>query len=144
MTNPTDQLAAIADLAAAALTGWPAYEATEAALANSLIPSAGAGTHGGDVADPVAAIAMSHERYYETSAAIAEALGLLRDIQKRMASVRRNHADTHDEIESAVRAARCDGSVDPTCTTLAVKAGLCWKCIKRKQRDDATTGSRTA
>lgn len=144
MTKPTDQLEAIIELAQAALVGWPAYEATEAALANSTIPTSGGGTHGGDVADPVAAIAMSHERYYETAATLAETLGLLRDIQRRMASVRRNHAETHDVVEAAVKASRCTGVVgnDPTCTRNAVRnvrqAGseqpTCWACIQREYR----------
>lgn len=150
MTKPTDQLEAIIELAQAALVGWPAYEATEAALANSTIPTTGGGTHGGDVADPVAAIAMSHERYYETAATLAEILGGLRNVQRRMATVRRNHAETHDVVEAAVRAARCDGVIgtDPTCTRNAVtnvrRNGIdhatCWACKKRDQRTQAEAG----
>lgn len=148
MTKPTDTIAAIIELAQAALVGWPAYESTEAALANSLIPAGGGRTRGGDTPDPIAAIAMSHERYYETVATLDETLGHLRHIQRTMAAIRRNHAETHDHIEAAVRAARCDGVIgnDPTCTrnsvrNVAKKEGgatthpTCWACIQRSYRN---------
>lgn len=147
MTTPNETIAAIIELAQAALVGWPAYESTEAALANSTIPSSSGGTHGGDVPDPIAAIAMSHERYFETVAELDETLGHLRNIQKTMAKIRRQHAETYDEVEAAVRAARCDGVIgtDPTCTRNAVrnvqaKDGgptthpTCWACIQRSYR----------
>lgn len=132
--NPAADLEAIAELARAAATGWPTYESTSAALGNSTIPSAGSGTHGGDIPDPVAANAISHQRYYETAALIAEALGITREIQRRMSAIRRQHPETARDIDAAIKAARCDGSIDPTCTDNAVRRGLCWSCYQKQRR----------
>lgn len=151
--DPRHQLTAIAELANALLVGWPQYEATEAALATSTIPSHGAGTHGGDIADPVAAIAISHERYYETAGELTEALGHLRAAQRTMHRVRGLQVDT----STTANAIRCDGVIgdDPTCTRNSVRNlkgpdrhdhPTCWACIKRAQRandaldDDASDG----
>lgn len=132
--DPRNQLHAIAELATAAATGWPTYQTTSAALANSTIPNAGGGTQGGDISDPTYAAILSHERYGETTALIAEAIGIMRDVQRRMASIRRQHPETARDIDAAIRAARCDGSVDPTCTDNAVRKGLCWSCYQKQRR----------
>jgi hypothetical protein len=144
ITDPQRQLEAIAELTAALAVGWPMYESTEAALALPAMRS-GSGDHRGtDTPDPVANIASSHERYYETAALAAEALGIAREIQRRHAAVRTQHPDLARDIDAAVRAARCTGIVgdDPTCARLAVTnvtyhgtpQPTCWACKKRAQR----------
>jgi hypothetical protein len=144
VTNPQHQLEAIAELATALAVGWPTYESTEAALSLPVIRS-GSGDHrSSDVPDPVAAIASSHERYHETAALAAEALGILREIQRRQSAVRKMHPDIAADIDDAVRSARCTGIVgdNPLCARLAVRNTLhhgtpeptCWTCLTRHYR----------
>ena len=132
------QLEAIAELAQALAVGWPQYESTEAALGASSIPAGGGGVHGGDMADPVYAAMLSHERYSGNCRQISDVLMLLRDVQGSVSGVRRHQPELAREVDAARAAARCDGSVDPTCTDNAVRTieghALCWKCIKRQQR----------
>jgi hypothetical protein len=150
-TDPQRQLEAIAQLATALAVGWPTYESTEATLAQPAIRS-GSGDHRGtDVPDPVANIASSHERYYETAALVTECLGIAREIQRRHAAVRTQHPDLARDIDAAVRAARCTGIVgdDPTCARLAVRnvnhnggeQPTCWACITRARRRKAAAAS---
>jgi hypothetical protein len=137
---PRKQLEAIAQLATAASVGFDAYQATEAALGAPTMRSASLDGRvtSSDISDPVGAQAVSHQRFMDTCSVIHEAFGLLREIQRRFSSVRTDHPDVAAHIDAAVRAARCDGSVDPTCTRNAVKnyhgAHLCYACIKRDQR----------
>lgn len=141
MSDPRRTLEAITQLAQAATAGWPAYEATSAALAPTTITSSTGDHRSTDTPDPIHHLAVTHERYYETVAEITEAFGLLRDIQRRMTDVRKQDPATARAIDSAITAARCSGAVDPLCTNNSVRdtgenAGLCWRCIKRKQRDN--------
>lgn len=142
--NPQRKLEAIAELAQALAVGWPAYEATEESLALPEMRS-GSGDHRStDVPDPVANIASSHERYYETAGLTSEAFGILREIQTRMAKVRRQQPDIAADLDAAATSSRCTGVVgdDPICTRNAVRnvthRGLveptCWACLKRAQR----------
>lgn len=134
MTNPRRQLEAIVALAQSAAVGWEQYEATEAALAASTIPGSGGGAHGGDTPDPVYGVVLSHERYYETCAEVAEALGMLRSIQSRMSRKRRDDPAVARDVDAAKLAARCSGEVDPSCVSNAVKDGLCSPCFWRRYR----------
>jgi hypothetical protein len=149
-TSPARYLEAIAELARAAAVGWPQYESTEAALAApSLRSTTGGAGMGSDTPDPVHDRAVSHERYFETAAQAAEAFGILREIQNRMAAVRKQHPETARAIDAALDAARCTGIVgdDPTCTRNAVRnvnhhgsmQPTCWACIKRAERAEART-----
>lgn len=144
MTSPAEQLQALAELATAASVGWPAYESTEAALSVSTISNGGGDGRSSDVPDPVYSVAASHERYNETAALVAEALGVAREIQRRMSGVRRQSPEVARAVDAAVRAARCDGSVDPTCARNAVRTirgrSLCWSCIRIERAEHQDRG----
>lgn len=142
--NPQRKLEAIAELAQALSVGWPMYESVEATLALPEMRS-GSGDHrSSDVPDPVANIASSHERYYETANLTSEAFGVLREIQTRMSKIRCQHPDAADDLDAAAASARCTGVVgsDPLCTRNAVRnvthrgavEPTCWACLKREQR----------
>jgi hypothetical protein len=137
--NPEKRLEAVEQLARAALVGWKQYEATEAALGASTIPSGGDGGSS-EHADPVLSVVLSHQRYLDNVGRISEALGILRELQREMAWVRRQHPETARTVEKAVSAARCDGSVDAVCTRNAVRNidghEICWTCISRLRRSE--------
>lgn len=134
-STPAGQLAAIAELAQAAAVAWATYEATEAALAAGAIPARGDGIAGrGDISRPVEAIALSHQRYHDTAADVAQALTILRRVQSRMGEIRKQHPDHARSVDAAIRAARCSGEVDPLCVRNAVRDGLCWGCYQRRRR----------
>lgn len=143
MPDPRNQLAAIYDLAGDAYAGWRRYEELSAALALPALRSASLDgkVSSSEVSRPVEAIAESHGDWNETCALIAEGLGILREITRRMTAAKGKTTD----VKSEVRAARCDGVVgeDPTCTNLAVrwpsgdngeKHASCWTCISRARR----------
>lgn len=137
MTDPRRALLAIAELATAAAAAWPTYEQTEALLGQPTMASTPASTGGGrssDTPDPVLGIVLSHQRYSATAETIEYALHLMRDIQRTQAHVRKQHPAHAREHDATLKAARCDGSVVEDCTNNAVRAGLCWRCIKRQQR----------
>lgn len=137
--TPQRTLKAIAALAESAAVGWSSYESTEAALAASTIPGKGDG-RGADVSDPTSSIASSHERYYGTVELADQALALLRTMQRTMRDIRKQHPETARQVDAALKASRCSGDEDPFCVNLSVAgpksqyAGLCHKCIKRRQR----------
>lgn len=138
------RLRTIAQLATSLADQWATYAETEAHLAIPVMAAAGGG-HGRstDVPDPTSHIALSHDRYWETDCESIEALGHLRAMQRTMDNIRRHHSSIANTVDSAIRAARCSGEIDPLCVNNAVRdtgdnAGLCWKCIKRKQRDTTT------
>jgi hypothetical protein len=124
--NPTSQLNEIVTIARRLLDNWTDYEHTEAALANATVPSTGIGVGGGDVPDPLYASALSHEHWDETCGELSEALGHLRNVDRRVASTNREHPATARLVDSAVRAARCREAV---CEDLAVTSdGRCYRC----------------
>lgn len=138
--HPATMLRAASTLAGSLAARWTMYEEVEAWLARPLVAAAGGGGRSTDVPDPTHDIATSHERYFELAAEVTETLGHLRALQRRMDKVLANHPHIASVIESETKAARCSGEVDPMCVNNAVRftgdsAGLCWKCIKRKQRD---------
>lgn len=149
MIHPAARLRAVAQLANALADTWTLYEQTEATLSAPVMAAAGGGRsnpgggRGSDIPDPTAGVASSHERYYRTASEIDEAMGLLRIAQDRVNHVIRHHSAIASQIDAAARALRCSGAVDPLCVNNAVResgenAGLCWKCIKRKQREQST------
>lgn len=139
---PTSVLRAVSELAQNLHDLWPNYELVEAHLAQPTIGSSsrsdshGAGTH----ADPTSSIVTSHQRYYETVDHLEAALTALRHAQHRITDVQRNHAPLARLLDQESKAARCDGSWDPTCVNNAVRNGKCWRCIKAEYRARQDTG----
>jgi hypothetical protein len=73
------------------------------------------------------------DRYARIDSLAVEVTGLIRQLADELENVP-DIAGT----EAAVKAARCTGGdgewADPTCTELEARPGLCWRCLKRKQR----------
>ena len=115
---------ALSAIAAQTPTGWPA---------------GGGGTTRGDThsGGPTANAAVSglelRDRYARIDSLALEAAGIIRQLADELESVP-DIAGT----ESTAKAIRCTGGEgdwgDPTCTENAVRPGLCWRCLKRKQR----------
>lgn len=139
---PRNMLTAIHELADNLHALWDDYATVEATLAASPLaaantdPAHSRGTH----ADPTAGILASHVAYWDTVDNITTALQYLRYAQRRINTVRKHHAPVAAIIDQAAKAARCDGSWDPTCTNNAVRNGRCWRCIKAEQRARGETG----
>jgi hypothetical protein len=133
---PQSALRALAELARNLYELWPNYETVEANLAQSSMAAAagGEGRPSGTYADPTLSVVVSHQRYYETTDHLEQALRHLRDAQHRITDVQRNHAPLARVLDQEAKSARCDGSWDPTCVNNAVRNGKCWRCIKAEQR----------
>jgi hypothetical protein len=126
--NPERTLRAVADLAARLAVEWAAYETVEANLAvPTIAAAAGQSGRGSDVPDPVHSVAWSHVRYRDTCDLIASAHEALVSAARTMGSVRHHHSDIAVEHDRMIRALRCSPEIDPLCTELAARAGLCWK-----------------
>lgn len=120
MNNPRHQLREIADITARLLNDWTRFTETNTDLAEN---GDRLGVHGGDIPDPTLAGMYANQRYTETAAEITEALGHLRNIERTVCRVTREHPETARAVDAAVRAARC---ADPVCTANAVKDGWCF------------------
>lgn len=147
--KPSSELEALHTISGALYHQFGAYQAVEAALAAPTLRAAGQPGRSTDTPDPVHQIVVSMSDYDETCALITEALGLVRIIQSRYNRVRQHHPDIARDADATIKASRCTGKVDATCTANWVVspnednkyAGLCWKCIKRLQRaEQAATG----
>ena len=123
MSNARRQLAAIITTAQNCLLNWNRYADTIGALGTSDIPATGIGIHGGDICDPTYASVLGLEQWSEVHAEIAEALGHLRTVERRITTGAANHPETTRLLDAAAKAARCS---DPVCTANAVKNGKCW------------------
>lgn len=128
--RPVTEAQACADIAAWLAHVWPAYAATEAAIAHPTIRASADPTRSGDTPDPTHAIVASLEHHAETREGLAGALAQLRWVQSRVRRVLREHPDIASEADATVRALRCSGEIDPTCTRNAVRTGLCWRCYR--------------
>jgi hypothetical protein len=95
--------------------------------------AAGEGSHGGDTPDPVAGQAFSHVRYHTTVDELHTALMYLRSAQRTINRIRKHQPELAREFDAAVKAARCSGQWDPTCTRNAVRDGLCWACYQARR-----------
>lgn len=120
--NPRNDLRQISDIAHRLLNDWTRFAETY----GDLVTTEGdhLGVHGGDHPDPVYAGAIANERWTETTTEIAEALGLMRSIERRVTGIATQHPETARVIDAAARAARC---ADPVCTDNAVKDGYCFR-----------------
>ena len=146
MTNPHRTITAIIGIAEQLSAHLGAHMGVELALASDLLRagSLSGGGRSSDVPDPTGTLATTltsrgHQR--DTTSSWPEfcedaerALLILRRMQTRQAACIRQDPDTARDADATARALRCDGSVDPLCLNNAVKGGLCWKCIKRRQR----------
>ena len=121
MIHPRQQLLQIQRITTRALDSWRAFETTCADLATT--DTHHLGIHGGDTPDPTYAAQLSHAAWDETAAQIAEALGILKAVDRRIADTAIQHPDTARHIDAAVRGARCS---DLDCDELAVKHGHCF------------------
>lgn len=140
ITVPERQLAAVADMASVLAHQWSAYEATCAALAPPTIAAAGEPGRSGNTPNPTATIALGHEQYDDTREAVHAWLEQGRWLTSRVTGTLREHHDLARDADATLKALRCDGTVDPTCTRNAVKGGLCHACIKRRQRASTPDG----
>lgn len=155
-TRPDTTLRAIIGLAEALLANLDQHHETEVALLPAELHASGSrdGGRSADHPDPTGNLAVQLVpradrrgydptgreladvgRWAEFVAELDEALGHLRSAQRRQTFVLRQHPDIARDADATARALRCDGSIDPLCTNNAVKGGLCWKCIKRRQRE---------
>lgn len=132
--RPVTEAQACADIAAWLAHVWPAYEATEAALAQPTIRASADPTRSGDTPDPTHAIVASLEHHDETREGLGGALAQLRWVQSRVRRVLRDHPDIARDAQATLAALRCSGEIDPTCTRNAVKTGLCDPCYTKKRR----------
>lgn len=137
VTQPEIELQAIADIATWLAHQWPAIEATYAALAAPTIRAAGNPTRHNNTPDPTPNIVASLTPYSETREAITGALTQMRWLQTRARNILRHHPDIAADATATIRAMRCSGEIDPTCTRNAVRAGLCWRCYRAHRRGEA-------
>jgi hypothetical protein len=137
MSQPQRELLAIAELAGHLAENWGRYEHTEALLGSSTISASMGGSRASGHGDPVPTIVATHAHYHGTLEEITEALGHLRNTQRRMGWALTNGPLTRedlDELARAQRASRCSGEIDPTCTRNAVRDGKCWPCYNTVRR----------
>lgn len=118
-TDPRHQLRQIADITHRLLTDWTRFTETAGDLAAT---GDRLGVHGGDTPDPTLAGMYANQTVAEVSAEITEALGHLRNVERRVLGITAEHPATARHVEAAMRAARC---ADPVCTDNAVKHGYC-------------------
>lgn len=137
ITVPERELTAVADMASVLAHQWSAYEATCAALAPPTITAAGEPGRSGNVPDPTAAIALGHDQYDDVRDAVHAWMEQGRWITARVTGIIREHHDLARDAEATLKAIRCDGTIDPTCTRNAVRRGLCWACYVRDRRQTA-------
>lgn len=149
MTNPHRTLAAIIGVAEQLSANLGAHMGVELALAPDVLRAASydtTGSRSSDPPDPTGTIATtltprtartSTSSWPEFCADAEAALRVLRRMQARQAACIRHDPAVASAADALARNLRCDGTVDPLCTNNAVRAGKCWKCIKRLQRSDA-------
>ena len=147
--NTTRTLTAILGVAESIAANWAMYEQVEAGLLPSPLHGTsydGAGGHSSTIPDPTGSLATQltstgHgiHNLADTVDALDAVLTQLRWAQTRVNTLIRQHPDLARDADATVRALRCDGSVDPTCTRNAVKGGICWGCMKARQRQNNGT-----
>ena len=142
--NTTRTLTAILGVAESIAANWAMYEQVEAGLLPSPLHGTsydGAGGHSSTIPDPTGQLATlltssGHgiHNLADTADCLEAVLTQLRWAQTRVNTLIRQHPDLARDADATVRALRCDGSVDPTCTRNAVRSGICWACYQRKRR----------
>lgn len=147
--NAPRTLSAVIGVAESIAANWAMYEQVEAGLLPSPLHGTsydGAGGHSSTVPDPTGQLATQltgsgHgiHNLADTTDALNAVLTQLRWAQSRVNTLIRQHPDLARDADATVRALRCDGSVDPTCTRNAVKGGICHACIKARQRQNNGT-----
>lgn len=147
--NAPRTMSAIIGVAESIAANWAMYEQVEAGLLPSPLHGTsydGAGGHSSSVPDPTGSLASQltasgHgiHNLADTVAYLDDVLRDLRAAQTRVNTLIRQHPDLARDADATVRALRCDGSVDPTCTRNAVKGGICHACIKARQRKNNGT-----
>lgn len=121
MTRARDQLVEITTIANRLLDDWHRFVETSEDLAHA---SDRLGVHGGDTPDPTIAGVYANTTISEAESSIAEALGVLKQAEKMVTGVTREHPETARHVDAAKRAARC---ADPVCDDNAVKDGYCFR-----------------
>lgn len=147
--NAPRTLTAVIGVAESIAANWAMYEQVEAGLLPSPLHGTsydGAGGHSSTIPDPTGSLATQltssgHgiHNLADTTDALNAVLTQLRWAQTRVNTLIRQHPDLARDADATVRALRCDGSVDPTCTRNAVKGGICHACIKARQRKNNGT-----
>ena len=147
--NAPRTMSAIIGVAESIAANWAMYEQVEAGLLPSPLHGTsydGAGGHSSTIPDPTGQLATQltssgHgiHNLADTTDALNAVLVQLRWAQSRVNTLIRQHPDLARDADATVRALRCDGSVDPTCTRNAVKGGICHACIKARQRHNNGT-----
>ncbi len=147
--NAPRTLSAVIGVAESIAANWAMYEQVEAELLPSPLHGTsydGAGGHSSTIPDPTGSLATQltssgHgiHNLADTTDALNAVLTQLRWAQTRVNTLIRQHPDLARDADATVRALRCDGSVDPTCTRNAVKGGICHACIKARQRKNNGT-----
>ena len=151
--NAPRTMSAIIGVAESIAANWAMYEQVEAGLLPSPLHGTsydGAGGHSSSVPDPTGSLATQltasgHgiHNLADTTDALNAVLTQLRWAQSRVNTLIRQHPDLARDADATVRALRCDGSVDPTCTRNAVRSGICWACYQRKRRGAAAPNMAT-
>ena len=147
--NAPRTLTAVIGVAESIAANWAMYEQVEAGLLPSPLHGTsydGAGGRSSTIPDPTGSLATQltssgHgiHNLADTTDALNAVLTQLRWAQTRVNTLIRQHPDLARDADATVRALRCDGSVDPTCTRNAVKGGICHACIKARQRKNNGT-----
>lgn len=147
--NPLRVINASIGLLESMAAHWEMYEQVEAALLPAPLRGTsydGAGGHGSTIPDPTGELATQltasghgGHSLADTTDALEAILVQARWAQSRVNTRLRQHPDLARDADATVRALRCDGSVDPTCTRNAVKGGICHACIKARQRQNNGT-----
>lgn len=147
--NAPRTMSAIIGVAESIAANWAMYEQVEAGLLPSPLHGTsydGAGGHSSTIPDPTGSLATQltssgHgiHNLADTTDCLEAVLAQLRWAQTRVNTLIRQHPDLARDADATVRALRCDGSVDPTCTRNAVKGGICHACIKARQRKNNGT-----
>lgn len=143
--NAPRTMSAIIGVAESIAANWAMYEQVEAGLLPSPLHGTsydGAGGHSSTIPDPTGQLATQLcktepgqiHNLADTTDALNAVLTQLRWAQSRVNTLIRQHPDLARDADATVRALRCDGSVDPTCTRNAVRGGVCWACYQRKRR----------
>ena len=142
--NPLRVINASIGLLESMAAHWEMYEQVEAALLPAPLRGTsydGAGGHGSTIPDPTGELATQltasghgGHSLADTTDALEAILVQARWAQSRVNTRLRQHPDLARDADATVRALRCDGSVDPTCTRNAVRSGICWACYQRKRR----------